>query len=221
MGKLKDYITRLHKSSDRNYLDRMINNKVRCSEIAKKYDHQYWDGDRQYGYGGYKYMPGRWATVAQSLIDDYKLDNNSKILDVGCGKGFILHELLLILPSLKIKGIDISPYALENASDLVKDKLSMGRAQDIYPFQDKEFDLVISTGTLHNLRIFDLVKALKEIERVSKQSYLMVESYRNLDELFNLQCWALTCESFFDTDEWLWVFEEVGFKGDYEFIYFE
>ena len=95
------------------------------------------------------------------------------------------------------------------------------RAQDKYPFKDKEFDLVMSLGCLHNLRIFELKVTLKEIERVGKQGYVMLESYRNEKELFNLQCWALTCESFFDKEEWIWIYKNYGYTGDYEFIYFE
>ena len=95
------------------------------------------------------------------------------------------------------------------------------RAQEPYPFEDQEFDLVISLGCLHNLRVFELKDALGEIERVGKQGYIMLESYRNELEQFNLQCWALTCESFFDQEEWIWIYDHVGYSGDYEFIFFE
>jgi hypothetical protein len=81
--------------------------------------------------------------------------------------------------------------------------------------------LVISLGALHNLRLFELQRALREIERVGRQKYVMVESYRNEAEQFNLQCWALTAESFFDTAEWIWLYNLFGYTGDYEFIYFE
>ncbi len=101
------------------------------------------------------------------------------------------------------------------------DSVVLGKAQNPYKFKDKYFDLVISLGTLHNLEIFDLAKALKEITRVGKQQYIMVESYRNEQELFNLQCWALTCGSFFSKEEWIWLFNHFGYGGDYEFIYFE
>ena len=94
-------------------------------------------------------------------------------------------------------------------------------ARDIYPFGDNEFDLVISLNTLHNLKIYDLKTALGEIDRVGKNGYIVIEAYRNEKELFNLECWALTCESFFRPDEWIWLFEEFGYNGDYEFIYFE
>ena len=166
-------------------------------------------------------MPGRWKPVAEALIQAYKLGPGSKVLDAGCGKGFLLHEMLLLEPGLQICGFDISAHGIGCASDLVKPHLFLHRAQSIYPFADKEFDLVLSLGTLHNLRLFDLKTALAEIERVGQQAYVMVESYRNEQEMFNLECWALTAESLFDTAEWLWLFQQFGYSGDYEFIYFE
>lgn len=220
MGKLLNIITPLHKKAARNYVERMVNDKVRCADVARRYEFDYWDGDRKYGYGGYHY-DGRWASVAKTLVDHYKLPRNASILDVGCGKGFLLHEFKKILPDAKIAGIDISEHALKNAKDEVQPFLRKIRAQDTYPFLDKEFDLVFSNTTLHNLYIFELKRALKEIERVGKNKFVCVESYRNTHELFNLQCWALTCETFFTPQEWTWYFEECGYTGDYEFIYFE
>jgi ubiquinone/menaquinone biosynthesis C-methylase UbiE len=199
----------------------MLDNKVHCMLKAKEYEFDYWDGDRRYGYGGYKYLPGRWAPVAEALIENYNLTNSSKVLDVGCGKGYLLYEMKLLLPNLKITGFDISKHGLANAKEEIKDSLIIHRAQDVYKYEENEFDLVISLGCVHNLHIFDLGTALNEIERVGMQSYIMVESYRNEQELFNLQCWALTCESFFDNEEWIWIFEHFGYTGDYEFIYFE
>ena len=120
-----------------------------------------------------------------------------------------------------IKGIDISDYAIGNCMPEIRDRLQIGNAIDL-PWQDNTFDLVISITTLHNLHAYDLELALREMERVGKQhKYLCVESYRNEQELFNLQCWALTCESFFEKDEWIWIFEKFNYSGDYEFIYFE
>ena len=127
----------------------------------------------------------------------------------------------LLLPGLKIAGFDVSKHGLSNAKEEIKNALFIHRAQDPYPFGDNEFDLVISLGCVHNLRIFELETALKEIERVGRQGYIMKESYRNEQEQFNLQCWALTCESFFDHEEWPWIYEHFGYTGDYEFIYFE
>lgn len=221
MGKLRNYVTQLHQSTPRDYVARMLDDKVNCMKVAKNYNQNYWDGDRRFGYGGYYYMPGRWKPVAEALIKNYKLQPGSKVLDVGCGKGFLLHEMLLLEPNLQVIGFDISEYGIANATDLVRKNLYVQAAQIQYPFAENEFDLVISLGTLHNLRIPDIKIALAEIERVGRQGYIMLESYRDEQELFNLQCWALTCESFFDKEEWLWIYKNFGYSGDYEFIYFE
>lgn len=220
MGKLVDYVTQIHQSTSRNYIDRMIDDKVFCMKKAKEYEADYWDGDRRFGYGGYNYLAGRWKPVAQALIKNYNLTNDSSVLDIGCGKGFLLYEMKLLLPGLRISGFDISRHGIANAKEEVKEHLFIHRAQDPFPFEKNEFDLVISLGCLHNLRIFELDLALEEMERVALNGYLMIESYRNEQEQFNLQCWALTCESFFDTKEWPWLFKNMGYKGDYEFIYF-
>tara|TARA_Y100001935_G_C17311792_1_gene517221 strand:- start:31694 stop:32359 length:666 start_codon:yes stop_codon:yes gene_type:complete len=221
MGKLVNYVTSLHQSTSRKYIDRMIDDKVDCMLKAKEYESEYWDGDRRFGYGGYKYIPGRWKPVAEQLIKNYNLSNDSSVLDVGCGKAFLLYELKLLLPKIKISGFDISNHGINNSRDEIRDSLFIHKAQEKYPFNDNEFDLVISLGCLHNLRIFELEIALKEINRVGKQGYVMLESYRNELEQFNLQCWALTCESFFDKKEWEWIYDHFGYDGDYEFIYFE
>ena len=221
MRKELNLVTSLHMATKRDYLGRMNDSKVEAMMIAKQYGADYWDGDRKYGYGGYKYMPGRWATVAQKLIDLYGLKAGSEVLDVGCGKGFLLYEMQLIEPGLEIHGFDISQYGLDHAHPDLKANLFIHRAQDPYPFGDNSFDLVISLGTLHNLHIFELEIAVAEIERVGKQGYIMLESFRNELEMFNLECWALTAESLMDVDEWKWVYDRFGFNGDYEFIFFE
>ena len=143
------------------------------------------------------------------------------MLDLGCGKAFLLHEMKLLLPDLRICGIDISEHGLKHATANVQPHLLKQKVQDPLPFGDQEFDLVISLGTFHNLRLFELQTALLEMERVGKRGYLMLESYRNEKELFNLQCWALTAESFFDVSEWIWLYRHFGYTGDYEFIFFE
>jgi len=221
MGQLLEIVTPLHQATQRDYLTRMQDEKVNCMKIAKQYEKDYWDGDRRYGYGGYKYMPGRWEPVAEELIKIYKLNNHSSVLDVGCGKAFLLYEMKLLLPGLKVVGFDISEHGIAEAKEKIRESLFIYKAQDQYPFKDNEFDLVISLGCFHNLRIFELQTALSEMERVGEHGYIMLESYRNEQELFNLQCWALTCESFFDTEEWLWLYKHFRYTGDYEFIYFD
>lgn len=221
MSRLLNIITPLHKKTKRGYIERMTDDKVHCMLKAKEYEFDYWDGDRRYGYGGYKYIEGWWKPVAETLIETYGLSDNSRVLDVGCGKGYLLYEIYKLLPGIDLIGFDISRHGLADAKEEVKENLFHYRAQDRYPHGDNEFDLVISLGCLHNLRIFELKTALEEIERLGKNKYIMVESYRNEQELFNLQCWALTAESFFDTAEWIWLYRHFGYSGDYEFIYFE
>lgn len=220
MGKLLNIVTPLHKKTTRDYIGRMQDDKITCMTKAKEYGYDYWDGDRCFGYGGYKY-DGRWSVVAEKLIAEYNLKDDAKILDIGCGKAFLLYELKKLLPNAEIVGIDSSKYALENAKEEIKDSLFYHKAQEPLPFGDKQFDLAISLTTLHNLPIFGLKTALSEMGRVAKNGYLVVEGYRNDAELFNLECWALTCESFFRPDEWIWLYNEFGYGGDYEFIYFE
>jgi SAM-dependent methyltransferase len=219
-GKILEIVTPLHNATQRNCLERMIDNKVEAMMVAKKYDADYWDGDRRYGYGGYRYIPGRWRSVAQALIDKFGLVSGSKVLDVGCGKAFLLYEIQLINPEIELYGIDLSKYGLESAPKDLNAKLTIHRAQDIYPWGDNFFDLVISLGTLHNLHLNEIARALIEIERVGKSAYVMVESFRSEHEQFNLQCWALTAETLISVESWKWLYEKAGYSGYYEFIFF-
>jgi SAM-dependent methyltransferase len=221
MGRLLNIVTPLHRATKRDYLARMVDDKVHCMLKAKEYEFDYWDGDRRYGYGGYRFIEGRWQQVAQALIDIYGLTDRSSVLDVGCGKAYLLYELKKLLPGLQMAGFDISRHGLGDARDGIKPYLFRYRAQDKYPYGDNHFDLVISLGALHNLRLYELQSAVQEIERVGKSKFIMVEAYRNELEQFNLECWALTAESILHTSEWIWLYQHFGYTGDYEFIYFE
>lgn len=218
-----DFISQLHKKTQRNYLERVCSHdKIECALKAKQYGRDYWDGDRRYGYGGY-YYDGRWEEVARRMIDHYQLKPGQRILDVGCGKAFLLYEFKKLIPDLEVRGVDISEYGLSNAKEEIRDCLLNAPAQKL-PFEDGEFDLVYSLTTLHNLKIFELEQAILEINRVSKnpeKAYIMVESYRNERERVNLLYWQLTCESFYAVDEWEWLYKQFGYKGDYSFIFFE
>ena len=221
MPKELSFLQKNHNNTKRDYLQRMQNNKVFCMGIAKKYEKDYWDGDRKYGYGGYKYIPGRLTSIAKKIIKKFRLNNSSKILDVGCGKGFLLYEIKKILPGATVVGLDISKHGIKNCHPSLKNNLKIFDAKKKLPFKNGQFDLALSFGLYHNFSIFELEKSLKEFSRVSKKNYLMVESYKNDTELFNLQCWALTCESFLKPDEWVWLFKKFRYKGYYEFIYFK
>lgn len=216
-----EFVTSIHKSTKRDYLGRVNEaDKSECSEVAKRFDRDYWDGERKYGYGGYRY-DGRWRPAAEKMASHYELKAGDKILDVGCGKGFLLHEFTQTVPGIKPCGIDISEYAIKNAKDEIRPFLHVGKAQDL-PFENGSFDLVYSLGTLHNLKIYDLKNAVMNIERVSKgKSYIMVESYRNEREKMNLLYWQLTCECFYSPSEWEWLLREWGYSGDWGYIFFE
>tara|TARA_Y200000002_G_C22660037_1_gene655331 strand:- start:976 stop:1647 length:672 start_codon:yes stop_codon:yes gene_type:complete len=220
----KDFMTSLHKKTERDYLARVNDRefpKAKAATLAKKWDFDYWDGDRKICYGGYNYIPGRFKPVAQEFIDYYGLKNGDSVLDVGCGKGFLLYEMKLLLPELQIKGVDISQYAIENSKSEVQEDLTVCSAVSL-PFEKNHFDLVISINTIHNLYNYDLMKALQEIERVGKKyKYVCVESYRNEQEKANLLYWQVTCESFCTPEEWEWWFDKAGYTGDHSFIYFE
>ena len=220
MGKLLNIVTPLHVATSRDYLGRMMDQKVECMEVAKRYDHDYWDGDRRFGYGGYRYIPGRWKRVAETLIKRYSLKAGSRVLDAGCGKGYLLYEMILIEPGLEIAGFDLSGYGLSNAKEEIRNILFRHDLKEPFPYEDDDFDLVVSLGCIHNLSLRSAVKCLAEIERVGKRSYVMTESFRNDREFFNLQCWALTAETLVDVDSWRWLHQKAGFSGDYEFIFF-
>ena len=219
-----DFMGSLHKSTKRDYLARVNDKeypKAKAAELAKKFDYDYWDGDRRICYGGYKYIEGRWTTVAQSLIDYYGLNRKSKILDIGCGKGYLLYEFIKLLPGVEVHGLDISNYAIKHAKKEIKERIKYGSAT-ILPWEDNYFDLVISLNTLHCLHAYDLEKALIEVERVAiENKYICVESFRDENEKANLLYWQVSCEAFHSPKAWNWWFEKTGYSGDYSFIYFE
>ena len=218
-----DFMSAIHNSTQRDYLARVNDPeypKAKAAELAKKWGHDYWDGDRRICYGGYKYIPGRWAPVARAMAEHYGLKAGDRVLDVGCGKGFQLVELQNAVPGLIVCGLDISEYALENAHESVKDSLIFGTAAKL-PFPHNHFDLIFSINTLHNLRNYELYSALKEVQRVGRQKYICVESFRNEQEKANLLYWQITCAAFCAPEEWEWWFGITGYTGDYSFIYFE
>lgn len=216
-----DFISQVHKKTKRDYLGRVNEYpKSEAAEKARKWGYDYWDGDRRICYGGYFY-DGRWKKVAESMVEHYGLKPGDRVLDVGCGKGFLLYDFIQAMPGIEITGLDISSYALENAKPEVKEKLQLAHAKNL-PFEDKSFDLVLSINTLHNLYCYEFTDALKEMERVSRKAkYLCVESYRNETEKVNLLYWQVTCEMFCTPEEWSWWFRHAGYTGDHSFIFFE
>jgi SAM-dependent methyltransferase len=216
-----DFISLVHRSTTRDYLARVTEySKAEAAVKARAWGYDYWDGDRHTGYGGMRY-DGRWLQVAQAMARHYGLQPGDRVLDVGCGKGFLLYDFTQAVPGISVSGLDISAYAIEHAKEEVRAHLQQGHARAL-PYPDRSFDLVVSVNTLHNLYNYELFEALKEIERVGRRhKFVCVESYRTEQEKVNLLYWQLTCTAFCKPAEWQWWFEQAGYTGDHGFIYFE
>jgi SAM-dependent methyltransferase len=183
-------------------------------EVARRFAREYFDGDRGQGYGGYRY-DGRWVPVAERIRDFYGLRAGDYILDVGCAKGFLLHDLRRAVPGLRVVGLDISGYALAHAMEDVRPGLILGSA-DRLPFADKSFDLVVSINTVHNLERADCVRALSEMERVGRRHrYVRVDSWLTELQRVKFERWQLTARTYSDPDGWRRLFAEAGYTGDY------
>ena len=216
-----NFLATLHKQTARDYVARVVeNDKAECAAVARQWGEDYWDGDRRYGYGGYRY-DGRWRPVAEQMVKHYGLTTESRILDIGCGKAHLLYEFTQVLPGVQVSGIDISDYAIQHAKQEIKPHLKKATATDL-PFADHSFDFVYSLNVFHNFAVYDLQAAMKEMMRVGKQQrYICIESYRNESEKVNLLYWQLTCASFYSTQEWQWLLRYWGYEGDVGYIFFE
>jgi len=198
----------------RDYDKRAREKTPEIIRIAKEFGQEFFDGDRQCGYGGYRY-DGRWQAVAKTMQDYYKLADDAAILDIGCAKGFLLHDFKELMPKCTVAGVDVSAYAIEQAMESVKPFLRVAGAERL-PYPDKSFDLVISINSIHNLPLERLKTALREITRVSRgPSYITLDAWRNEAERDNLGKWVLTAETMMHVDDWKRLFAEVGYKGDY------
>lgn len=183
--------------------------------VARKFGREFFDGDRRHGYGGFSYQPRFWQPVIPTLQQHFELTAGSSLLDVGCAKGFMLHDLATLIPGITVKGVDISGYAIENAMDDVKPHVQVANATQL-PFPDHSFDVVISINTVHNLDQAECGEALREIMRVSKgRAYITVDAYSTEEEKRRMYAWNLTAKTIMSVDEWKTFFQEVGYTGDY------
>ena len=184
-------------------------------EIARKFDKAFFDGERRHGYGGFNYHPRFWKPVIPTFKNHWNLQTGTSILDVGCAKGFMLHDLKEEIAGIQVAGIDISEYAISNAMETVKSVVQVANAKEL-PFSDNCFDVVISINTIHNLEPAECAQALKEIERVSKVgSFITVDAFRTDEEKTRMFDWNLTAKTILSVDDWEKLYEEVGYTGDY------
>ncbi len=201
------------KSVKRNIKSR-TGNKNEFREKALKFEKDYFDGDRNTGYGGY-YYDGRWVKIAKKIIDIFDLKQGSKFLDVGCAKGFLLYDLYNQINKIELYGIDISKYAKENAPLEIKNNIITSNCKQL-DFKDNYFDAVVSINTIHNLDLDDCKNALREIQRVSGgNAFIQVDAYRDEEELEIFKDWMLTAKTYLKPDEWLELFDEIGYTGYY------
>tara|TARA_B110001452_G_C15138160_1_gene396336 strand:- start:315 stop:971 length:657 start_codon:yes stop_codon:yes gene_type:complete len=213
MGSEIDLLKNYPKSK-RN-LDERSKKTENDQKIAREFGKDFFDGDRRYGYGGFSYNPKFWSKTVIDFKTHWNLDKNSSILDVGCGKGFMIYDLVQLIPNIKMKGIDISEYAIKNSKPEVSNLLKVASADNL-PFEDDSFDYVISVNTIHNLSLSDCKKAIKEIVRVSKKgSFITVDAYSNEEEKKRMYEWNLTARTIMSTDEWKKIFKECEYKGDF------
>jgi SAM-dependent methyltransferase len=214
MGKEVDLLINYPKTK-RNLEERVASKTEADRAIARQFGREFFDGDRNHGYGGFNYMPRFWQPVIPTFKEYWNLSPNNSLLDVGCAKGFMLHDLTELIPGITVKGVDISKYAIENAMPDMKPHLEVANAINL-PFKNNSFDVVISINTIHNLEREECGKALQEIERVSRgKSFITVDAYRNEEEKERMYAWNLTAKTIMSVEQWILFFKEVGYSGDY------
>jgi SAM-dependent methyltransferase len=184
-------------------------------KVARQFGEQYFDGERLYGYGGYNYHPRFWQETVKRFRDHYQLKEDASVLDVGCAKGFMMHDFKQLLPKMTIAGIDISQYAYDHAIEDMQPYIRVGNAKEL-PYPDNSFDLVICINTVHNLPLEECKQALREIQRVTrKDAFVTMDAWRNDAERERLLKWNLTALTYMHVDDWKKLFAEVGYTGDY------
>jgi ubiquinone/menaquinone biosynthesis C-methylase UbiE len=199
----------------RNVDERGASKTEEDRRIARQFGKEFFDGDRKNGYGGFNYMSRFWQPVIPTFQKHWGLTAASSVLDVGCAKGFMMHDMAELIPGITVKGIDVSLYAIEHATEDMKPHVQVADARAL-PFPDKSFDVVISVNTVHNLERADCGKALREIERVARKgAFITVDAYRNAEEKARMEAWNLTAKTMMYVDEWKEFFDEVGYTGDY------
>ena len=175
-------------------IEARIANKDENRIIALKFGREYFDGTREQGYGGFKY-DGRWLPIAKDIVEYYGLKAGSRVLDIGCAKGFLVKDLMKVCPGLEVFGIDISSYALLNCEQETVGRLHLGDARTL-PFADVSFDLALSINTIHNFDKKGCIKALSEMTRVAPTAgYVQVDAYRNENEKNLFLDWVLTAKT--------------------------
>ena len=147
----------------------------------------------------------------------YGLEDGSAVLQVGCEKGFLLHDFHNCYPQMKVCGTDISDYAIEHAMDDIKPNIQKAPFTDL-PFEDNRFDLVVAIGVVYTLNLADAMKCLEEIQRVSRDhSFVTLAAYRTDEEKTLFEWWTVLGACLLHEEDWVKVLQHVGYTGDYKF----
>ena len=214
MGQEIDLLKNYPKTK-RNIKERGTTKSEHDRAIARKFGKEFFDGDRRHGYGGFSYHSRFWEPVVSTFQKHFDLTAENFLLDVGCAKGYMIHDLAALIPGITVKGVDISQYAIDNAIQDMIPHVHVANTNNL-PFADNAFDVVISINTIHNLEKEECAQALQEIERVSRgKSFITVDAFRNEEEKELMYTWNLTAKTIMHVDEWKTFFREVGYSGDY------
>jgi len=191
----------------------LINDEHR--RVARQFGPEFFDGDRLYGYGGYMYHPRFWQATVRRFRDHYKLEADARVLDIGCAKGFMLHDFRELMPHSTVAGVDLSEYAVQHAMPTVRPFIRLGNAREL-PYDDGAFDLVVCITTIHNLPLDECKQAVGEIQRVTRHhAFLTVDAWRTEAERQRMLKWNLTAVTYMHVDAWTELFNAVGYRGDY------
>jgi ubiquinone/menaquinone biosynthesis C-methylase UbiE len=208
-------LLKYYPKSKRNIANRVERVDDGIRDISMQFGEEYFDGKRIYGYGGYSYHPRFWTDTVKHIKEFYQLKDNAKVLDVGCAKGFMMHDFKLLMPDLDIQGVDVSSYAIDNAIDTMKPFIQLADVREL-PFDDGAFDLVLAINVVHNLPREECKQALSELQRVSnKDVFVVVDAWRSEEERLRLENWVLTAKTYMHVNDWIGFFDEVGYAGDY------
>jgi SAM-dependent methyltransferase len=214
MGREIDLLAKYPKSK-RDVKGRGAGKTEEDRSVARRFSKEFFDGDRRFGYGGFAYNPRFWQPVVPTFQKHFRLTSYSSLLDVGCAKGFMMHDMAELIPGITVKGVDISEYAVEKTIADMKPHVQVANANNL-PFKNNSFDVVISVNSVHNLDRKECALALQEIERVSRgKSFVTVDAYRNDEEKELMYAWNLTAKTIMHVEEWKVFFKEAGYTGDY------
>jgi hypothetical protein len=199
---------------------RFVGRGIRTIEhriIASERELSFFDGDRNYGYGGLKY-DGRWNNVAKKIIKKFNLKNNSRILQIASEKGFLIHEIKKINPKINILGVETSKYAISKTIKPVKKFIKKVTSFSDLSSINGKFNCVIALGAVYIHTLSDAIQLLKNIQRLSGgKSFITLASYKTEKDYWLFKDWTVLGTLLYKEKEWKKIMKYAGYKGYYYF----